>query len=254
MADKTTPVLTKAAFLHSVRDRLRKVGIDVQRVSPRSDPIRRLAAVLKMHGIDYVLDVGANRGQFTMELFAAGFGGTVLSFEPLPQVHDSLSKAAAAYGGRWQVGPRVALGDEEADVTFYLAANTASSSLLKLSEDLVDIAPQTAPSGTINVRVRRLDQILSELGLTARRLFLKMDTQGSELRILQGAEGALGAIQGVMTEMSVSTLYEDQPLFRDIDGYLVDHGFDLVDLVPGFRDPVSLRLLQFDGVYLKGAR
>ncbi len=254
MTFKNKMLVKRGAFLHGVKGALQRAGLDVGLVTTRSDPFRRLTAILKMHDVDYVLDVGANRGQFASDLFAAGYDGTILSFEPIPEMRALLTKAAAAYGRRWLVGPSVALGDEETEASFHLAANTASSSLLELTDGLIEIAPQTARAGTIKVPVRRLDQMLSELGLASRRLFLKMDTQGSELRILRGAERALPLIAGVMSEMSVAKLYNHQPLFREIDAHLVDQGFELVDIVPGFRDPGSLRLLQFDGVYLRAAQ
>jgi hypothetical protein len=51
--------------------------------------------------------------------------------------------------------------------------------------------------------------------------------------------------------MSVVQLYEGQPLAHEIDNRLRSRGFRCVDMIPGFRDPESFELLQYDGVYVR---
>jgi len=62
--------------------------------------------------------------------------------------------------------------------------------------------------------------------------FIKIDTQGSELQILQGAEDTLDrlCVFGLEIEVEFSPLYKDQPLFADVDAFLRDKGFALFDL------------------------
>jgi Methyltransferase FkbM domain len=111
--------------------------------------------------------------------------------------------------------------------------------------------PQTAFIQTFNVSVRRLDDFLDELGIIDEQLFLKIDTQGTESEVLEGAERIFPRIVGVMVEMSTVELYRGQCLYDEMDAYLRHLGFTLWNLAPGFRDPKSARLLQFDGVYFR---
>ena len=61
--------------------------------------------------------------------------------------------------------------------------------------------------------------------------FLELDTQGSELDILQGSEHLLTtSILGLQAEVEFFPLYKDQPLFSDVDNYLRPMGFRLFDL------------------------
>lgn len=59
---------------------------------------------------------------------------------------------------------------------------------------------------------------------------LKLDTQGSELEILSGYADDLPSLLGIETEVEFVELYEDQPLFADVDAFLRDHGFELYGL------------------------
>src|ERR1700740_820321 len=61
--------------------------------------------------------------------------------------------------------------------------------------------------------------------------FLDLDTQGSELEILQGAKRFLStSIVALKCEVEFSPLYEKQPLFGDVDRFLRECGFVLFDL------------------------
>lgn len=78
--------------------------------------------------------------------------------------------------------------------------------------------------------------------------FLKIDTQGSELQILEGAREALkSSIFGVDVEVEFSPIYKDQPLFPEVDKYLRDLGFVLFDM-----DLARLKRKKCGKIYSKG--
>lgn len=60
--------------------------------------------------------------------------------------------------------------------------------------------------------------------------FIKLDTQGSELDILEGGPKILSSAFGIQVEVEFAPLYEKQPLFRDVDSFMNNHGFQLMDL------------------------
>jgi hypothetical protein len=90
---------------------------------------------------------------------------------------------------------------------------------------------------------------------------LKADTQGTELSILRGAQRSLDeTLVSVELEVEFVQLYRDQPLFPDIDLFMRNHGFMLVDLgnllCHKWRNSVSLggrkgQLLAADALYLR---
>ncbi len=66
--------------------------------------------------------------------------------------------------------------------------------------------------------------------------FLQIDTQGAELRILQGSESLLKNLLFLKVEVEFARLYENVPLFSDIDLYLRDKGFSFLDFGKLYRN------------------
>lgn len=81
--------------------------------------------------------------------------------------------------------------------------------------------------------------------------FIKLDTQGSELDILKGANEALFNVIGIETEIEFQEMYKGQPLFSDIDNYLRDNGFFLFNLT---RKYWSFQGVKNEGINLKGKK
>lgn len=214
----------------------------------------RQVALLQKRQIEYVIDVGANDGGFAKELFANGYKGKVLSFEPLIDAWCLLQKRTMKFGERWQLGPRVAIGCDTGEATFNEAGNSASSSLLPMLEEHERAAPQSAFVNTHTIQVNTLDNLADTLGfpLEPNSIFLKIDVQGAEHMVLEGATSLLEKrVGGVQLEMSLEPLYDGQKTSAELDETLRNAGFKAWDMIPGFRNPNSLQLLQYDGIYLR---
>ena len=238
------------SLLNKARRAVQRIGIDVNRYDRFTNPALRNAWLIKEHGVDLVLDVGANDGGYGQELRAAGYFGPILSFEPLSSAHAALSIVARGYND-WFVAGRMALGDAKAEATINLAGNSRSSSLLAMLPLHQIAAPGSAYVSTETCPVNRLDEIDHPMLATARRIFLKIDTQGYEAQVFAGASGLLDRLVGVQCEMSFAPLYEGQVLFREIFDTLTSKGFEPWNLVPGFTDHRTGRLLQIDGVFMR---
>jgi FkbM family methyltransferase len=201
-----------------------------------------------------VLDVGAHEGQSGRELFDAGFNGGLISFEPMPGAYQRLEASASRYrasGKSWRVAPRGAVGASRETATMNIAANGVSSSLMPMAESHLEAAPDSKLTGGISVDVRPLSDLLADMKVDAARIFLKIDTQGYEDAVLTGALAVMDRIAGIKLEQSAIELYQGQKLYHDMDRRIREMGFDLWDIVPGFRHPANGRLLQFDGIYLR---
>ena len=129
--------------------------------------------------------------------------------------------------------------------------NLASSSLLPVLASSVAAAPESATSNVISVQTDTLDAVLPSLH-ASEPVFLKIDTQGAESAVLQGARESLKSFVGVKLELSLDCLYEGQDLAHTLDQQLIEVGFSCWDVVPGFRNRETGRLLQYDGVYFRG--
>jgi hypothetical protein len=111
---------------------------------------------------------------------------------------------------------------------------------------------------TYPVETKRLDDIVEAKGTA----YLKIDTQGSEVMVLQGAAETLASTLVIHTEVLFVPLYKYQPLFADIDALLRSSGFMLNQMMPAGRTfkPLVLRgdanvmmsqLLWADTVYVR---
>ncbi|MGD9669402.1 MAG: FkbM family methyltransferase [Hyphomicrobiaceae bacterium] len=227
------------------------MSLDIRWYSDRNIFDKRIVRLLSDLGLDLVIDVGANRGQFGSTLYEHGFGGTLVSFEPIPAAYGILEEVAARSGQDWRVAPRLALTSAEGTAYLTLAQNSASSSLLEFSEQMGTVVPVAKAVDRLSVATARLDEVLDTLGLKHRRFALKIDTQGSEMAVLEGSTGVEAQIGLIMLEASIAQLYVGQPSYHEIDQYLRQKGWSLRDIEPGYRNPRTLHLCEFDAVYVR---
>lgn len=165
-----------------------------------------LRRILVEHKVDCVLDVGANVGQFATRLRLLGYRGAIVSFEPIPRNIAILHK---------RTDPKFwcheyALGSQ---------AGTANFNIYEDIDVLSSLLPLVGNSSARiqRVQVRRLDSLLDDIirATDARRLFLKLDTQGFDLEVVRGAGSRIAEFCGLMSEISVHPLYEGMPHYTE---------------------------------------
>ncbi len=226
---------------------IQSFGFDIRRFPSPEETGHRRAMLLQAHGIDLVIDVGANAGQYASELRRFGYAGRILSIEPLKSAFDVLS-SAAQHDPLWSV-LHAAVGAEEGTATIHVAGNSVSSSLLPMLPLHEALVPTSRYAGSEQVRVTTVDVIMD--GDAARRVFLKIDTQGFEGSVLDGARRMLQRAAGVEVEMSLVALYDGQILLPELLHRIEGQGYSLFGITPGFADSSTGRLLQVDGVFFR---
>ena len=188
------------------------LGLHLSRWHPSRDEAFRVLGLIREQGIDTVIDVGANTGQFAHSMISQGFTGRIYSFEPQAAIHRQLQDQARRHPS-WTVAERCALGDQPGELDLNLSQNTYSSSFLPINPLNLQAAPRTAYVGQERVPVLRLDDWAQRYGISG-QLLLKIDTQGFELKVLRGAQGLLPLIQGVLVECSLTPLTTVSHCFR----------------------------------------
>jgi FkbM family methyltransferase len=174
-----------------------------------------------------VVDVGANRGQFT--LFAAGLypQARIFAFEPLPGPYAVLARLAA---GRDRIRTFcAALGPRVATASIHLMRPDDSSSLLAPTERQFAIFRQTRLAGKLPVEMAPLHAFVGPGDLCSPAL-LKLDVQGFELAALEGCASLLDRFAAVYVVCSFVPLYADQPLADEVLAHLRAHGFRLAGI------------------------
>ena len=216
----------------------------------RNDAAHQVVKGLTKKQIDVVLDVGANTGQFAKSIRHANYRGKIVCFEPLPDAHEEL-KNRCIRDERIFIHPRTALGDVRGSVQINVSRNSVSSSILNLLPSHSDAAPESTYIDTIETNIDCLDNVFADYVAPGNRVFLKIDTQGYEWNVLNGAKISLNRIDGLLLEMSLLPLYEGQRLWKDILDRLEREGFVLWQIPPGLSDPTSGQSLRFDEVFYR---
>ncbi len=236
----------------ALRKSLQRIGWDVHRVGPLESPSAQLARQLQVHGIDVVFDVGANIGQFAEQLRHAGYPGRIVSFEASSAAHSTLI-TRAQHDANWIIAPRMALGNQEGTITLNLAGNSVSSSVLPMLSSHVGAEPKSRYVGSESAEMRTLDKTAVNFISESDHIFLKLDVQGFEERVLRGARELLPRVQGIQIELSLVPLYEGERLFHPTLDDLEKYGYEIWSLFPGFMDPRTGRMLQLDAVLFRSS-
>lgn len=176
--------------------------------------------------IRFVVDVGANEGQFSRAMRAMyGREVSIFGFEPLRSTFDRLASNFQDDGqARFQ---RLALGSREAAMDMHVNSFSQSSSLMKLGEKHRFAFPWAQEVGIETVQVKRLDEVMAGVEIE-RPALLKIDVQGYELEVLSGATGVLASIDHVLVEVGLVSMYEGEPSFAEVDGLLTKFRFRFV--------------------------
>ncbi len=229
----------------------RSLGIDLKRYNIQTSEAAKMQRLLAYHNIDLVFDVGANIGQYAKLLRELGYSGRIVSFEPLSSAYSQL-KAVSEKDPLWEIAPQTAIGNQEGEIVINIAGNSYSSSALPMLDAHLESAPESAYSGSETVKLSRLDTIAKDyIKSETKSIFLKIDVQGLEKQVLEGATAILPLVKGIKLELSLVPLYEGQVLFKEMIDIVEKLGYELYGIEPGFTAEKTGRMLQMDGIFFK---
>lgn len=197
---------------------------------------------------DVVLDVGANRGQFTLLVKGLLPGATVVAFEPVEQARTVLGKVVGDLGGVTIVP--TACGADHAATGMNVAQDDDNSSLLVPSERQLGLHPGSSTVRRVPTEVAPLDDLVDRRVVRGVSL-LKVDVQGTELDVLRGATGLLEVLTYVYVEMSFIERYVGQSAPAEIVRLLDRSGFALLHLHNPIPAPAGL--VQVDALFARTA-
>jgi FkbM family methyltransferase len=238
----------KDEILKIIRSIVNPIGYDIVKYKS-THPAHVILKHMTVNNINTLLDVGANAGQYSIALRKAGFNGRIISFEPLSDAFSEL-KITSSRDENWQ-SYNYALGDANTLSTINVSGHSPSSSFLPMTDTLREVAPGSGYIREEQIEIKTLDSVFSSLGLDDESVFLKIDTQGYEKKVLDGAIGSLDKIKGIQLELSATKLYEGEQNYYSICSFLESLNFRLVRVIPGFSDKVSGEMLQFDAIFFR---
>ena len=215
------------------------------------DPLDDLCRLAKKLAPTAVLDVGAHEGQTSLELARRLPDVRIHAFEPTPCSAD-------VYRVRLARCPtatlhQIALDEAVGTADFYMNENSQTNSLLENDQDNIRfLRESTAHRGVLRVRVETLEHWAAQVQPEG-SLFIKMDVQGSELRVLRGGSRVVRERTAVVySEVSLAALYRGQADLFVLNQWLRDAGFELYQLYRT-RSNAAGRALWADALWVSGA-
>ena len=176
------------------------------------------------------------------------YEGEIISFEPLSSAYSAL-KENSKNDTKWHVYNN-AIGDQDGNTIINVAANSASSSMLDMLEQHKLAAPNAHYVGQEETQIKKIDSIFHNIVNDDDKVMLKIDTQGFEKNVIDGATYALSKIILIQLEMSLVPLYNQEILLPGMISYLESKNFQLISIENGFTHPTTLHLLQADGIFI----
>lgn len=221
-----------------LRGCVQRAGLSLTRYVP-------LARALKANGVTAVFDIGANKGQFGSELRRDGYCGKIISFEPMVAAHAALTSRARG-DKLWCVHERCAIGAHDDSIMINVSKNSGSSSILPIMAEHIAAAPDSMYIDKEAVQQIRLDSVFRKYVGPEERFFLKIDTQGYEKEVIQGATEALELVTGLQMEISFFELYENQPSYKYFLDWAEKNDFYIWSIHDGFSNLAISKTLQAD--------
>lgn len=236
-------------FIHKL---LQLIGYDLYRYPDGCERlIPHLKRLLTAYRINGVIDVGANVGQFALNMRSLAPDIEIHSFEPNPYVYNTLA-ANAARDKRW-VTHACALGQSHGKIVLNITASSDFSSCRVANEfGARQFNDSLSVTEAIEVEMRTLDEVLDGISAEIKNsLLVKLDTQGFDMQVLQGATKGLKNAKIIVTEASLQPIYEGAALLPEVLEFMTSRGFTLSGFFPVTRSN-NLGVIESDCVFVRG--
>lgn len=210
----------------------------------RESPFRSIVKNLDSKGIACVLDVGANIGQFGVDVRRYGFKGQIISFEPVEATFKALTRTAKKQQP-WRA-IQLGLGSAESNQDINVSGNSGlSTSILPMNSIHLSNFPNSETVAKEKINISTLDNQIKLLEIDPSTILLKLDVQGFEAEVLKGAINSLSKIQFCFIEVSLFPMYEGELTMLPMLNILADSGHQVIDVFRGIKAKDGA-LLQLD--------
>lgn len=210
--------------------------------------LKRRLKIINDRKINTLLDIGANIGQYALKMRNLGYTNKIISFEPLTEAFEILKNSAK--GDKNWIFNNYGLGDVDSTAVINISNNSDSSSILEMLPSLSESAPGLNYIGKQEIVIKKLDTIFDSFVKSEDCVMLKIDTQGFEKNVIDGALQSLKQIKVIQLEMSIVPLYKNEMLFKEMITYIESQGFQLYSLENGHFNRKTGQLLQVDGIFV----
>src|SRR3989338_3362111 len=203
---------------------------------------------LKKFRIKTFIDIGAYVGEYVD--FSKNFypKAIIYAYEPVKESFSLLKKKIG-------IDPNIrifnyAIGDKNKMQKIFKSSYSPSSSILPMANLHKTSFPKSAKNTVQTVQEYTLDYLMKDINL-AEDIFIKVDTQGYEDKVIDGGKTIFKKAKIIQIEVSFEELYENQVLFHDIYKRLYALGFFFHGIKNQVRSPIHGTILQSHAYFIK---
>ena len=173
-----------------------------------------------------VVDVGAGDGDGTPELYAAFPDAFHVLVEPLKENEPHLQRILQEYNGQYFL---TALGAREEELIINVELPPRWRNMSSI-HPRTDFTSSSNPVEKRKIPVTTLDALLDKHDFQA-PFGLKIDTEGFEYQVIEGATNFLRDTQFVISEVNVAKVYEGSYSFAEFIEIMAENSFALCDIL-----------------------
>ncbi|MEA1967288.1 MAG: FkbM family methyltransferase [Thermodesulfobacteriota bacterium] len=205
--------------------------------------------LINQSNIDMVLDIGANHGQFGNMLRDEGYKKEIHSFEPVSQTFEKL-QANCVNDKNWFIY-KLAMSDTCGEAAINVSKSSDLSSFLSPNDFGEKKYKKIEVIQKEIVEVETIDSFLTKTiqNFDKRKIFLKMDTQGYDLKVFKGSLKSIKHIAFILSELSLIPIYSGMPNYLESLRKYEEYGFVISGLYPISRNK-NLSVIEMDCMLL----
>lgn len=205
---------------------------------------------IESFSLDVIIDIGSSDGGFSRKIKNIFPNATIYCFEALPNSYERLLQKNEKMSNFHAFN--VALSNEKGEIDFYKCENnTGSSSILEMNNVHKEAYPFTAENTKISVKADRLDEFSQDFDLQNKNVMLKLDVQGAERIVLEGAIKTLEQVDYIFCEMNFIETYKNCVLFGELNSFFEEYGFILSGMENISQNNKTGEFLQADAYFKK---
>lgn len=196
-------------------------------VKRRSESLQWQRKILLEKFLDLaIVDIGANLGQFVREVRSYGFKGFVYSIEPHLESYSNLVKLESK-DDKLRTYRLLILERNGIHNLYSFSRSDLNSIYLPAKDDQFQVGEKIDNE---MIESRTLDSFL-EAEVSQRESFVKIDTQGSELKVLEGLKSKIPCVRALQVETSIKSIYENPTSLKSTLEWIFDNGFQTTSIV-----------------------
>ena len=231
-----------------LKNLIRRCGFELSTFRPENVHVCRMRKLLDEFNIQSLLDVGANTGQYySYARNDLQFSGRIFSFEPLSKAFEVLQNNLQ--GDEMAFALNFGILNKNCTLELNISQNSQSSSFLDLNMQQKYHSNVAKYVSKEVVRTITIDSFLDSHPLSTGNIFLKIDVQGTELKVLEGLSRHIDRVKLIQVECSFSPLYDGEPSIVDFMEYFNSIGFTLISTSNAFSNPKSGIAYQSDLIF-----